>query len=134
MRPFALCTALALAALLGVASAHAADDDSRLGAETAVNEVGECEVEVGAERIRRRGAPTEGDRAVEFACGIPWSSELTLTGSRQRAGGEREDELLINAKTELVGARPGRLGWTVGVGLVAMRESGCAGCSPRTRT
>jgi hypothetical protein len=120
MTPSALM-ACAAACLLATAPAHAdadADNDSRLGDETEVVEAGDCEVELTLERVRKRGSIVESGRAVELACGIGWGSELALAYGRQSAGGERDEELVFEVKTELVEADAGRPGWTFGV-LVA---------------
>lgn len=106
------------------AGALAAAQATGLGADSAVAEAGDCEVETGFERGRKRGEPAQRGSALRLACGIGWRTELEATMEWTRTGSQRERALALDAKTTLRERENGGIGWALGLGLDAQRLDG----------
>lgn len=115
---------IAAAVLLSAAAPIALADRSRLGEDEDDFGAGNCELEIGAERSRTRGAARQRETALQLACGIGWRSELTLLVARERAGDERVDQRALELKTTLLPRRERAVGWAVQAALADERAAG----------
>jgi hypothetical protein len=118
--PLRLLTALACSG----ASALAAAQRSGLGADSAVADAGDCEVETAFEHGKKRGEAAQRGSALRFACGIGWRTELEAKMAWTRAGIQHERVLALDAKTSLRDRQRDAVGWALGLGIDAQRLDG----------
>jgi hypothetical protein len=95
-----------------------------LGADSAVADAGDCEVEAIFERTKVRGEPAQRESALRAACGIGWRTELEATLARVRADGTNERRLSLQAKTTLRDRAGDGIGWALAIGIDAERLAG----------
>ena len=69
--------------------------------DAAVLETAACEIEAFGARGRARDAVTGRSYAAQFGCGVGATTQLALSGSRLRAGGERATGAALAGKTAL---------------------------------
>jgi hypothetical protein len=105
-------------------SALATAQGTGLGADSAISEVGDCQIETSFERAKKRGEADQRESAVRFGCGIGWSTELEATLARVRTGGTSERVLSLEAKTTLRDRQDGGIGWALALGIDAERLAG----------
>lgn len=95
-----------------------------LGADSAVADAGDCEVEAAFERTKARGEPVQRESAVRVACGVGWHTELEATLARVRAGRASERLLSLEAKTTLRERSDDGIGWALALGFDAEHPAG----------
>jgi hypothetical protein len=115
-----MASTLRLLAALACCSASLAAAQG-LGADSAVADGGDCEVETSVEHTKARGEPRQRESAVRFACGIGWRTELEATLAHVRSGGASERLVSLEAKTTVRDRGDDGIGWAVAVGIDAER-------------
>lgn len=118
--PLRLLAALACSG----ASTLAAAQGAGLGADSAIAEAGDCEVETSFEHSKQRGDAAQRGSALRLACGIGWRTELEAQMAWTRASGQRERALSLDAKTTLRDREGDGVGWALGVGIDARHLDG----------
>lgn len=95
-----------------------------LGADSAVADTGDCEIEAVFQRTKARGESVQRESAVRVACGVGWRTELEATLARVRAGRASERLLSLQAKTTLRDRGDDGIGWALALGIDAERPAG----------
>lgn len=115
---------LIAAVVCAIACQAAEAGRSSVGDESDVPDAGDCEIELGFERVRTRGEASQRERLLRLACGVGWHTEVEVAHARQHSGAERGESLQLEAKTMLRERRDGRIGWSLALGLGAERSGG----------